>query len=150
MARTYHELANHQDEDAAVGGGLRIRDRDLVLDLLEREALQGRKLCLATTPSSLLIATPLPRPEAHVLMMPYHKLLGDFLGTKRLVALKREHRVLPLLPSPICVVSAVSLRVFSVGLSCPWRALLRGLEVICVRRDRRGPCGRYRRCCSSG
>ncbi len=37
---TYHKLAGHQDDDAAVGGGLRIGLVGLVLDLLEREALR--------------------------------------------------------------------------------------------------------------
>lgn len=36
---TYHELPSHQDDDAAIGGGLRIGRAELVLDLLEREAL---------------------------------------------------------------------------------------------------------------
>lgn len=38
---TYHKLPGHQDDDAAVGGGLRIGLAEHVLHLLEGEALQN-------------------------------------------------------------------------------------------------------------
>lgn len=40
--RTNQELASDENHDAIVGRGLGIEGRDLVLDLLEREALYAR------------------------------------------------------------------------------------------------------------
>ncbi len=40
LLSTYRKLPGHQDDDAAVGGGLRIEGADVVLDLLEGEVLR--------------------------------------------------------------------------------------------------------------
>lgn len=40
-AKTYQELTSHQYEDAAASAGLGIESRNLVLHLLEREALKS-------------------------------------------------------------------------------------------------------------
>jgi hypothetical protein len=81
---TYHKLSGHQDDDAAVGGGLSIGVAEHVLHLLEGEALQTN---LAFSDSSYT------RTAAGV---SHRKLLDNGGSAERLSALKREHGVLAL------------------------------------------------------
>lgn len=81
-ARTYQELSSHQHEDAAASAGLGIKGGNLVLHLLEREALQRMSEHVAISWAGTLAT--------------YRKLLDDSATTQAGRGLEGQHGVLSL------------------------------------------------------
>lgn len=88
-------MPSDQDDDAAVGRGLRFDRIVLVLNLLEGEALRGTSAMPAHSSRTTCALKP-SRDIASRPLLPYRKLIHNASGAEALARLERQHRVVPL------------------------------------------------------